>query len=74
MRRAKRDWGGPPSEWRQGLRIVAAMKRLESGIKVESITLDLGYGSASSSIAMFKKLMGVTLMGIGAADRYQPTP
>ena len=50
----------PLSEWRQRLRIVAAMKRLESGIKVESITLDLGYGSASSFIAMFKKLMGVT--------------
>jgi len=50
----------PLSEWRQRLRTVEAMKRLDSGIKVESIALDLGYASASSFIAMFKKLMGVT--------------
>ncbi|UQG58013.1 MULTISPECIES: helix-turn-helix transcriptional regulator [unclassified Marinobacter] len=60
MRRAKRDLGMPLSEWRQRLRTVEAMKRLDSGIKVESIALDLGYASASSFIAMFKKLMGVT--------------
>lgn len=51
----------PLSGWRQRLIIVAAMKRLESGIKIESIALDLGYGSGSSFIAMLKKLMSVTL-------------
>lgn len=60
MRRAKRDLGMPLSEWRQRLRTVEAMKRLDSGTKIESIALDLGYASASSFIAMFKKLVGVT--------------
>ncbi|MDC0663553.1 AraC family transcriptional regulator [Marinobacter sp. SS21] len=60
MRRARRDLGMPLSEWRQRLRTVEAMKSLEAGIKVERIALDLGYASASSFIAMFKKLMGVT--------------
>ena len=34
--------------------------RLEAGDKVESIALDLGYGSASAFITMFRRLMNVT--------------
>jgi AraC-like DNA-binding protein len=50
----------PLSEWRQRVRVVEAMKRLDAGIKVESIGLDLGYASASAFIAMFKKRTGMT--------------
>ena len=60
MRRAQSDLGMPLSEWRQRLRTVEAMKRLESGAKVEHIALELGYSTASAFIAMFKRLVGVT--------------
>jgi AraC-like DNA-binding protein len=36
------------------------MPMLEAGRTVEAIALDLGYGSASAFIAMFRKLMGTT--------------
>ena len=46
MRRCQRDLGMPLAEWRQRLKIVKSMPRLEAGEKVESIALDLGYASA----------------------------
>lgn len=60
MRHSQRDLGMPLAEWRQRLRIVKSMPRLEAGEKVESIALDLGYASASAFIAMFRRLMGTT--------------
>jgi transcriptional regulator GlxA family with amidase domain len=60
MRRAQRDLGMSLSEWRQRLRVVKAMPLLEAGAKVESIALDLGYGSASAFIAMFRRLTNTT--------------
>jgi AraC-like DNA-binding protein len=48
------------SEWRQRLRVVKALPLHEAGRKVEAIALDLGYGSASAFIAMFRRLMGTT--------------
>ena len=60
MRRAQRDLGMSFAEWRQRLRVVKAMPLLESGQTVETIALDLGYGSASSFISMFKRLVGTT--------------
>lgn len=60
MRRCQRDLGMNLAEWRQRLRTLKAMPRLEAGEKVESIALDLGYASASAFIAMFRRLMGVT--------------
>jgi AraC-like DNA-binding protein len=59
-RRCERDLGMGLNEWRQRLRVVRALPMLEDGQKVETIGLDLGYGSASAFIAMFKRLMGVT--------------
>lgn len=59
-RRSRRDLGMPLAEWRQRLRVVRAMPMLEAGRTVEAIALDLGYGSASAFIAMFRKLMGTT--------------
>jgi AraC-like DNA-binding protein len=60
MRRCQRDLGMSFIEWRQRLRVVKAMPLLEAGQTVENIALDLGYGSASAFITMFRRLMGVT--------------
>ena len=60
MRRSQRDLGMSLAEWRQRLRVVRAMPLLEAGQTVETIALDLGYGSASAFITMFKRLMGST--------------
>ena len=60
MRRAQRDLGMSFAEWRQRLRVVKAMPMLEAGQTVETIALDLGYGSASAFISMFKRLMRTT--------------
>lgn len=60
VRRCQRDLGMSFVEWRQRLRVVRALARLQAGDKVESIALDLGYGSASAFIAMFRRLMHVT--------------
>ncbi len=59
-RRCQRDLGMGLSEWRQRLRVVKAVPRLQAGDKVEAIALDLGYASASAFIAMFRRLMKVT--------------
>jgi AraC-like DNA-binding protein len=59
-RRCQRDLGMPFAEWRQRLRVVKALPRLEGGEKVETIALDLGYAGASAFIAMFRRLMGIT--------------
>jgi AraC-like DNA-binding protein len=40
--------------------VVMALPLLEAGEKVESIAYDLGYGSASAFIVMFRRLMGAT--------------
>ena len=60
MRRCQRDLGMSFAEWRQRLRVVKAMARLEAGQTVENIALDLGYSSASAFITMFRRMAGVT--------------
>lgn len=60
VRRCQRELGMSLSEWRQRLRVVTSLPRLEAGDKVEAIALELGYGSASAFIAMFRRLMDVT--------------
>lgn len=42
MRRCQRDLGMSFAQWRQRLRVVAAMSLLEQGQTVESIAFDLG--------------------------------
>jgi AraC-like DNA-binding protein len=59
-RRCQRDLGMSFAEWRQRLRVVKALPRLERGHKVESIALDLGYASASAFIVMFRRHMKLT--------------
>ncbi|MET0963095.1 MAG: helix-turn-helix transcriptional regulator [Noviherbaspirillum sp.] len=60
MRRCQRDLGMTFAEWRQRLRVVKAMPLLETGRSVENIAFELGYGSSSAFITMFRRLMGVT--------------
>lgn len=69
VRRCQRDLGMSLVEWRQRLRVVRALPRLQAGDKVESIALDLGYGSASAFIAMFRRMMGVTPDEFRKGDR-----
>lgn len=59
-RRCQRDLGMSFAEWRQRLRVVRAIARLETGQTVEHVALDLGYGSASAFITMFRRMVGVT--------------
>ncbi|HVI73886.1 MAG TPA: helix-turn-helix transcriptional regulator [Anaeromyxobacteraceae bacterium] len=60
VRRCQRDLGMSFGEWRQRLRVVRALAALEAGRSVESIALDLGYGSSSAFIAMFRRLTGTS--------------
>jgi len=59
-RKAQRDLGMPLSEWRQRLKVMLAVPMLQEGISVESVALDLGYSTASSFIAMFRRLLDTT--------------
>lgn len=47
-------------EWRQRLRILYSLERIEQGDKISNIALDLGYESNSAFITMFKKHMSVS--------------
>lgn len=60
LRRCRRELGMSFSEWRQRLRVVKALPRLQAGLKVEAVALELGYAGASAFITMFKRLMGMT--------------
>ena len=60
LRRFQRELGMPFGEWRQRLRVVKALAMLEAGRPVEAIALDLGYGSASAFIAMFRRMTGTS--------------
>lgn len=60
IRRCLRDLGMPFAEWKQRLRVVKAMPMLEAGETVERISAALGYSNASSFIAMFKRMTGMT--------------
>ncbi|AEQ50192.1 AraC family transcriptional regulator [Pelagibacterium halotolerans] len=59
MRRCQSELGMSLSEWRQRLRVIAALPRLRSGESVETVALDLGYATSSAFIAMFKRLTGM---------------
>lgn len=60
IRRCQKDLGMTLPEWRQRLRVVKAMDRLQRGEKVESIAYNMGYSSPSAFIAMFHRLTGTT--------------
>lgn len=59
-RHCQRDLGMSFAEWRQRMKLVAALARLEEGASVGAVARDLGYGNASAFIAMFHRLTGTT--------------
>ena len=78
MRRCQRELGMSFAEWRQRLRVVKAMSLLETGSKVETVALDLGYASASAFITMFRRMTRMTpdefRKGLTAAVASDPLP
>jgi AraC-like DNA-binding protein len=59
-RRCQRELGMSFGEWRQRLRFLAAVSRLEAGERVQNVALDLGYSTASAFISMFQRQAGTT--------------
>lgn len=61
--------------WRQQVRIAEAVRRLGQGRPVKRIAMELGYGSASAFIAMFRAATGrppleYTLHGAGVEHQF----
>ncbi|TRC92872.1 AraC family transcriptional regulator [Mesorhizobium sp. WSM4303] len=44
--------------WRQQLHLIVAIRELASGASVQQVSSDLGYGSVTAFITMFKKALG----------------
>jgi AraC-like DNA-binding protein len=59
-RRFQSETGWTIGQWRQQMRLLAAMERLAAGDSVTTIALDLGYASVSSFIAVFRRYLGTT--------------
>lgn len=59
-RRFQSCFGISFNEWRQRLKLVAALSRIEQGEAVQNIAHDLGYSTPSAFIAMFRKLTGTS--------------
>lgn len=60
MRHCQQELGMSLTEWRQRLKIVRALPLLQAGQSVESVAFDLGYGTSSAFIAMFRRLTGTS--------------
>ena len=58
-RHCQRELGMSLGEWRQRLRYLQAVDRLEAGMSVNDIAFDLGYSTASAFIAMFQRVTGM---------------
>ncbi len=56
----QQDTGMTFRQWRQQLRLLAAMRRLAAGQRVNQVALELGYESASAFVAMFRRALGTT--------------
>ncbi|MNR08264.1 HTH-type transcriptional regulator ChbR [compost metagenome] len=56
----QRETGLSFRQWRQRLRLLAALQPLERGASVTEVALASGYESPSAFIAAFKGLFGVT--------------
>jgi AraC-like DNA-binding protein/quercetin dioxygenase-like cupin family protein len=55
-----RDTGMTFGQWRQQVRLLAALARLARGDSVTVVAFDLGYASQSAFIAMFRRALGKT--------------
>lgn len=58
LRRCQQNLGMSFNEWRQRLRVVAALEQLETGASVQTVAQRLGYSTPSAFIAMFQRLTG----------------
>jgi len=67
-RRFQAETGWTVGQWRQQMRLLAAMERLAAGHSVTAIALDLGYASVSSFIAVFRRYLGTTPRAYLPAD------
>ncbi|MFD9907688.1 AraC family transcriptional regulator [Streptomyces sp. NPDC059063] len=54
------ETGLPFGQWRERLRMQSAMPLLAEGLTVESVARRVGYASASSFVAAFHRVVGVT--------------
>ena len=59
IRRFKKQTGLTFRQWRQQVRLLAALERLAEGQAVTSVALDVGYESPSAFVAMFRDTFGV---------------
>lgn len=59
-RRCQDKLGMSFNEWRQRLKLIAALALLDAGRPVQEIARQLGYGNASAFIAMFHRLTGTS--------------
>jgi AraC-like DNA-binding protein len=55
-----RETGMTFGQWRQQARLLEALARLATGQPAAMVAFDLGYGSQSAFIAMFRKALGKT--------------
>ena len=46
--------------WRQRLHTTLAIQRMARGASVQQVASELGYGSASSFVTMFRKALGTS--------------
>lgn len=56
----QQDTGMTFRQWRQQLRLLAALRRLAAGQRVNQVALELGYESTSAFVAMFRRALGTT--------------
>ncbi|XYD11808.1 AraC family transcriptional regulator (plasmid) [Methylobacterium sp. NMS12] len=66
-RRFPRETGLSFTAWRQRARMLRALELLADGSSVTTVALDLGYGSVSAFIALFRRTFGVTPSGYARA-------
>lgn len=59
-RHCQSELGMTFSEWRQRLKFVVGLKRIQEGHPVQVIARDLGYANTSAFIAMFRRLTGLS--------------
>ncbi|MFC5473291.1 AraC family transcriptional regulator [Paraherbaspirillum soli] len=56
----RKETGLSFTEWRQAIRLLASLPRLEAGEAVTSVASELGYESTSAFIALFQRRYGMT--------------
>ncbi|TCR91809.1 helix-turn-helix transcriptional regulator [Rhizobium sp. BK376] len=59
-RRCQDELGMSFNEWRQRMKLIAALALLDAGQPVQEIARQLGYSNASAFIAMFHRLTGIS--------------